>query len=54
MAATKQLLARVPHMNTLDAFRWTAQLSGELFASDEARAGMAAFAAKQPAPWATP
>lgn len=54
MAATKQLLARVPQMNTLDAFRWTAQLSGELFASDEAQAGMAAFAAKTRAPWATP
>ncbi len=53
LAATKQLLAKVPNMDTLDAFRWTAKLSGELFASEEAAAGMAAFAAKQSPPWVT-
>jgi methylglutaconyl-CoA hydratase len=52
MAATKQLLSRVPNMGTAEAFVWTAALSGELFASEEAAAGIAAFAAKQPAPWA--
>ncbi len=53
LAATKQLLAKVPNMDTLDAFRWTTKLSGELFASEEAAAGMAAFAAKQSPPWAS-
>ncbi len=53
LAASKQLLAMVPKMDTVDAFRWTAKLSGELFASEEASAGMAAFAAKQSPPWAT-
>ncbi len=51
LAASKQLLAKVPDMETLDAFRWTAKLSGELFASEEAAAGMAAFASKSQAPW---
>lgn len=53
LAATKQLLCRIPSMGTAEAFTWTAALSGELFASAEAAAGMAAFAAKQPAPWAS-
>lgn len=52
LAATKQLLARVPAMPTTDAFRWTAKLSAELFASQEAADGMASFAKKEPAPWA--
>ncbi len=51
LAATKQLLRRVPQMSSDDAFRWTATLSAELFASDEARAGMDAFANKQSPPW---
>ena len=51
MAATKQLLQRVQHMDEGAAFAWTATLSAELFASDEASEGMAAFAAKRPAAW---
>jgi methylglutaconyl-CoA hydratase len=52
LAATKHLLRRVPQLSTDEAFRWTATLSAELFASDEARAGMDAFANKQAPPWA--
>ena len=52
LAATKQLLARIPEMTAEDAFEWTKQLSGELFGSDEAREGMAAFMEKRPPPWA--
>jgi methylglutaconyl-CoA hydratase len=52
LAATKQLLARVPEMTMDEAFAWTAQLSGELFRSDEGAAGMAAFLEKRPPPWA--
>jgi methylglutaconyl-CoA hydratase len=51
LAATKQLLSNVPQMNRLDAFRWTAALSAELFAAPEGTAGMAAFAQKVPPPW---
>ena len=51
MAATKQLLQQVQRMDEGAAFAWTAKLSGELFASDEASEGMSAFAAKRPATW---
>jgi methylglutaconyl-CoA hydratase len=51
LAATKDILTRVPQMKTTDAFHSMAKRSAELFASDEGAAGMAAFAAKQPAPW---
>jgi methylglutaconyl-CoA hydratase len=51
MAATKRVLSQVPAMRADDAFREMARLSAELFASEEATAGMAAFAQKQPAPW---
>lgn len=52
LAATKQLLNRVPAMSRAEAFDWTADLSANLFASDEAQAGMGAFINKEPAPWA--
>lgn len=52
MAATKSLLRAVPEFATEDAaFRWTARLSGELFAGDEAKEGMAAFAGKRKPNW---
>lgn len=51
LAATKQLFARVPQLDTADAFAWTAELSASLFASEEGQAGMAAFLDKRPAPW---
>jgi methylglutaconyl-CoA hydratase len=51
LAATKSLVSRVPGMTRDAAFEWTGKLSAELFASEEAAAGMAAFAAKRPAPW---
>jgi methylglutaconyl-CoA hydratase len=51
LAAAKQLLDRVPGMPVDDAFAWTAQLSAELFAGDEAREGMSAYLEKRSAPW---
>ena len=51
LAASKRLLARVPGMPVDEAFSWTGALSAELFASDEARAGMRAYLEKRPAPW---
>ena len=51
LAASKQLIARVPTMPVDDAFTWTGRLSGELFRSEEARAGMRAYLEKRAAPW---
>jgi methylglutaconyl-CoA hydratase len=51
LAASKRLLARVPGMPIDEAFAWTGALSSELFAGDEARAGMRAYLEKRPAPW---
>jgi methylglutaconyl-CoA hydratase len=54
LAAAKQLTVTVPTLSDDDAFAWTARLSGELFASDEAREGMTAFLEKRPAAWVPP
>ncbi len=51
LAACKELITKVPDMATDEAFEWTAPYSAELFQSDEAQAGIAAFNARQPAPW---
>jgi methylglutaconyl-CoA hydratase len=51
LAAAKRLLREVPDLDRAAAFAMTESLSGELFASDEAAAGMAAFREKRPAPW---
>ena len=52
MAASKELLRRVPGFGSQEeAFRWTAKLSAELFADDEAIEGMTAFAEKRPPSW---
>ena len=48
---TKSLLRDVPGMTRSAAFEHTAVLSGQLFASPEAAAGMMAFLSRQPAPW---
>lgn len=52
IAATKQLLARVPGMSVEEAFRWTADVSAELFKTDEAAEGMTAFLEKRRPRWA--
>ncbi len=51
LAASKRLLAEVPQMSTDEAFAWTAELSGALFRTDDAKEGMAAFLEKRPASW---
>ena len=48
---TKGLLRDVPGMTRAQAFEHTAVLSGQLFSSPEAAAGMMAFLSRQPAPW---
>jgi methylglutaconyl-CoA hydratase len=51
LAATKQLVDRVPEMSFDDALAWAQQLSAELFAGDEAAEGMDAFLNKRPPRW---
>lgn len=51
LAASKQLVAQVPGMDVASAFAWTEKLSGELFRSEEAAAGIAAFRKRESAPW---
>jgi methylglutaconyl-CoA hydratase len=48
----KRLVYEVPRMTAKDAFQWTSALSNDLFKSDEAREGMAAFLQKREAAWA--
>ncbi|MEM7275350.1 MAG: enoyl-CoA hydratase-related protein [Actinomycetota bacterium] len=51
LAAAKELINRVPGMGRDDAFDWTSVRSRELFESEEASAGIAAFRDRAPAPW---
>lgn len=51
LSAAKALIRDVPAMPLDEAFRYTAKLSGDLFASDEAAAGMKAFLNREDAPW---
>jgi methylglutaconyl-CoA hydratase len=51
LAAAKQLVYRVPYMGRTEAFGWTEKLSADLFRSDEAAAGIAAFREKATPPW---
>ncbi|MCO8125759.1 enoyl-CoA hydratase-related protein [Acidimicrobiia bacterium EGI L10123] len=51
LAAAKRLLREVPELDRDEAFATTEVLSAELFASDEAAEGMAAFREKRPARW---
>jgi methylglutaconyl-CoA hydratase len=48
---TKDLLRVVPGMARAEAFAHTSALSAQLFASEEAAAGMTAFLTRQSAPW---
>jgi methylglutaconyl-CoA hydratase len=48
----KQLVHQVPRMTQKDAFAWTSSLSAELFAGEEAAAGMKAFLTRSKPPWA--
>jgi enoyl-CoA hydratase/carnithine racemase len=49
---TKNLMRRVPALTRDESFAFTAQLSGSLFASDEAREGMGAFLERRSPRWA--
>ena len=47
----KRLVYEVPRMEQKEAFQWTARLSGELFAGEEAAEGMKAFLQKRKPAW---
>ncbi len=49
---TKALLRALPTLSSKEGFARAEALSAELFATDEAKAGIAALKAKQPPPWA--
>jgi len=51
MAAAKDLIFRVPEMDRQSAFDWTSVRSRELFESEEASVGIAAFRERADAPW---
>jgi methylglutaconyl-CoA hydratase len=48
----KSLVYEVPRMETREALRWTGELSGRLFAGEEAAEGMKAFLQKRKPSWA--
>lgn len=52
LAASKRLLERVPALGFDEALEWAGSLSAELFASEEAAEGMAAYLEKRPPRWA--
>jgi len=52
LGLAKRLVYEVPGRESSDAFAWTAALSNELFAGDEAKEGMAAFLGKRAPAWA--
>ena len=52
LEAAKRLVYEVPGMAQPEAFAWTAALSGQLFKSEEAAAGMKAFLKREKPPWA--
>ncbi|MDY7100384.1 MAG: enoyl-CoA hydratase-related protein [Actinomycetota bacterium] len=51
LAAAKELVFRVPGMDTAEAFAWTSARSQELFDAPEAQEGIAAFRERRDAPW---
>jgi enoyl-CoA hydratase/carnithine racemase len=51
LAASKELINKVPSMSRDDAFAWTGKLSPELFGSDEAAEGIRAFREKSKPSW---
>jgi methylglutaconyl-CoA hydratase len=52
LGLAKNLVYEVPKRSQADAVAWTAELSGRLFAGEEAKEGMQAFLEKRPARWA--
>jgi methylglutaconyl-CoA hydratase len=51
LADTKSLVYRVPSMPVSEAFKWTAEMSGRRFQSEEAMQGIMAFNKREDAPW---
>ncbi|MFI5099753.1 MAG: enoyl-CoA hydratase/isomerase family protein [Actinomycetes bacterium] len=54
VAATKELLRRVPALSRDEGFAYTSELSARLFGGAEAAEGMSAFVERRPPAWAPP
>jgi len=54
LAATKQLITRVPQMARTEAWDWTSELSQSLFRSEEGTEGIAAFKERRDPSWVPP
>jgi methylglutaconyl-CoA hydratase len=52
LAATKEMVRRVPALSMEDGFAYAADLSARLFAGEEALEGFTAFAERRPPRWA--
>ena len=52
LGAAKRLVYEVPAMEQAEAVAWTTDLSRQLFAGEEAAAGMKAFLKRERPPWA--
>ena len=51
LAASKQLVSKVPQMQRSEAWEWTSQLSQSLFKSEEASEGIGAFKERRDPNW---
>ncbi|HET9075690.1 MAG TPA: enoyl-CoA hydratase-related protein [Acidimicrobiales bacterium] len=53
LRVTREMIRRVPQMDTDAGFEWAQEVSQRMFASPEAAEGIAAFKEKRPPRWAT-
>ena len=53
LQVTRQLMRRLPQMDTGSGFEWAQEVSERMFASPAAAEGIAAFKEKRPPSWAT-
>jgi methylglutaconyl-CoA hydratase len=51
LAASKELISRVPALSRAEGFAWTGPMSAALFASEEGQEGIAAFRERRDAAW---
>lgn len=52
LRVTREMIRRIPEMDTTQGFEWASQVSQRMFASEAAAEGIAAFREKRPPKWA--